>query len=694
MYGITSGSALQSIPAFLSKLKLLVDDEETNDLIYWDPLGTSFHIRDGNRLAKELLPQYFKHNNLSSFVRQLNMYGFRKINRVDASMPTKSDTEDMEFSHPFFIRNKDSLLSKIQRKSSIMCSPVLGTRNQNLGVRVPFFQSNGGVNGLISGSSPHRPITATDFMRLAETVRHLRCNQETLSQQIGVLKSENQLLYRELSDLREHHDKQSQLIQTLFTFLSAFAKEGRSASVCIGQTKRKALPSIASSSSRFPNKSLKLNLPQGFQLDRSSVQPFQLVQTADLLGPSHKRPKFDVRTLSTRIGNGNANGNVSAQISDIGPVVQALPSNLQLTPVSLRSDGKYVYSLTGCTSECGGNTQSLVNNGTVKVQDVPTYCLTKVEDNAFYPTNEDGFSGILNVEDNICGGTSNTPCSQTDSHGLSDVISTRLDGETDESICDLFLNCDSQSEAEVTDNSQLLPPSTLKYLKFDPTSGNSQNKKERQEKLSKVVPISPNCTTPFLEGDSGLVSTTLQDIDSLPWEKDQDGGFDFNLDECAIPLEKIMSLDINHSQTENSSSSSSGLITGSEIIPIEATNIKACDDVIQFLRSEIPDKKMKSGVPAKTLIPSTVDRTCNQSGAVDLSTNSSVSTSWKSKLSANNRLTISASPKVKRKQRGPVLMRKENLSDTNLALHSLREFILPTPGSLFSFCPRANNQLL
>ncbi|CAH8649960.1 unnamed protein product [Heterobilharzia americana] len=123
-----------------------------------------------------------------------------------------------------------------------------------------------------------------------------------------------------------------------------------------------------------------------------------------------------------------------------------------------------------------------------------------------------------------------------------------------------------------------------------------------------------------------------------------------------------MSLDINHSQTENSSSSSSGLITGSEIIPIEATNIKACDDVIQFLRSEIPDKKMKSGVPAKTLIPSTVDRTCSQSGAVDLSTNSSVST--------------------------------RNLSDTNLALHSLREFILPTPGSLFSFCPRANNQLL
>ncbi|VDO87532.1 unnamed protein product [Schistosoma curassoni] len=84
MYGFTSGPPVQSIPAFLTKLKLLVDDEETNDLIYWDPVrlslinnfvqhGTSFHIRDGNRLAKELLPLYFKHNNLSSFIRQLNM---------------------------------------------------------------------------------------------------------------------------------------------------------------------------------------------------------------------------------------------------------------------------------------------------------------------------------------------------------------------------------------------------------------------------------------------------------------------------------------------------------------------------------------------------------------------------------------------------------------------------------------------
>ncbi|CAH8868407.1 unnamed protein product [Trichobilharzia szidati] len=581
MYNIPTAPPVQSIPAFLTKLKLLVDNEETNDLIYWDPLGASFHIRDGNRLAKELLPLYFKHNNLSSFIRQLNMYGFRKINRVDPALPMKADTEDMEFSHPFFIRNKESLLPQIQRRTSNMGSPVLSARNQNWGVRLPFTQTNPGVNGTINLSSPQRPITAGDFMRLAETVRHLHCNQETLNQQIGVLKSENQLLYRELSDLREHHDKQSQLIQTLFTFLSAFAKEGRSASVCIGQSKRKALPSIASSSSKFQNRGLKLNLPQGFQLDRSSVQPFQFVQTADLIGPTHKRPKFDVRTLSATIGNGNVNTNMNGQISDIGSVVQILPTNLQLTPVSLRSDGRYVYSLTGSAPEYNGNSQSLVNTVPGNVQEVPIYYVTKLDDNGVVcQANAEDVPARLPADNNIgvgenvdtsilelnwpCNRTT-TPCSQADSNTLSDVLSAKLNGETDESICDLFLNCDSQSEAEVMPDRQqsLTESSTLKYSKFDLNSENLGNKKKTQQNQSKGVASTPDCISAFADNDSSFVSANLQDIDSLPWEKDQESSFDFNLDECTIPLENNSPLGIDQTQTENSNSSSSGFITGS-----------------------------------------------------------------------------------------------------------------------------------
>ncbi|KAA3672608.1 heat shock transcription factor 1 [Paragonimus westermani] len=265
-----------AVPAFLTKLRLLVDDEDTNDLIYWDPSGTSFHICDGNRLAKEILPLFFKHNNLSSFIRQLNMCkhphivrffsdGFRKVNRVDPSIVLKTDTEDMEFRHPFFVRHRQHLMSKIQRKppNSYSSNFFNGRLFNNIGVG-PFVNSTQSpLNQTANPSLGQRPVTSGDFMRLSGVVRTLRVNQEAMAQQMSLIQSENQLLYSELHELQERLEQQSQLIQTLFSFLSAFAKDRRAQNFRF-PLKRKALP--FASSNVLPTNSrsgLKLNLPQG-----------------------------------------------------------------------------------------------------------------------------------------------------------------------------------------------------------------------------------------------------------------------------------------------------------------------------------------------------------------------------------------------------------------------------------------------
>lgn len=68
--------ALQGLsPApFLSKTCELVDDPNTNHIVSWSRGNNSFVIWDPEAFAAQLLPNYFKHSNLSSFIRQLNTY--------------------------------------------------------------------------------------------------------------------------------------------------------------------------------------------------------------------------------------------------------------------------------------------------------------------------------------------------------------------------------------------------------------------------------------------------------------------------------------------------------------------------------------------------------------------------------------------------------------------------------------------
>ena len=102
---------LQNKDAFVDVYDTNEADGKSDNSKYvrWSENGKALLIADEVGFLDQNTPKYFKHKNISSFIRQLNIYGFHK---------TKQDPQFKEFCNDDFQRGKPHLLSNISRRTN------------------------------------------------------------------------------------------------------------------------------------------------------------------------------------------------------------------------------------------------------------------------------------------------------------------------------------------------------------------------------------------------------------------------------------------------------------------------------------------------------------------------------------------------------------------------------------------------
>ncbi|XP_032220221.2 heat shock factor protein 1 isoform X3 [Nematostella vectensis] len=183
-----------NVPAFLVKLWKLVEDPQYDMHISWNRIGSGFLVHDQATFAREILPKYFKHNNFASFVRQLNMYGFRKVIGAEQG-GLRSDNDVWEFHNPNFQCGQPQLLENVKRKQA---------------------------------APEEKKMKNEDVAKVLNEVQDMKGKQDEMTAKLDQMKRENETLWRELVDLRSKHTRQQTIVNRLFQFLMRLVYQNES----------------------------------------------------------------------------------------------------------------------------------------------------------------------------------------------------------------------------------------------------------------------------------------------------------------------------------------------------------------------------------------------------------------------------------------------------------------------------------
>lgn len=181
-----------SLPPFLTKTYEMVDDPSTDPIVSWSTSNKSFVVWNPPEFGRDLLPRFFKHNNFSSFIRQLNTYGFRKI-----------DPEQWEFANEDFIRGQPHLLKNIHRRK-----PVHSHSLQNL-----------------QGQGSASPLSESERQSLKEEIERINHDRERLLLELQRQEEERRGFEQEIHRFKERVQQIERRQQSMMSSLAGVLRK-------------------------------------------------------------------------------------------------------------------------------------------------------------------------------------------------------------------------------------------------------------------------------------------------------------------------------------------------------------------------------------------------------------------------------------------------------------------------------------